>query len=573
MRQIVVTLVLTVCTLTTQLGRTADKLIIQGVEKDIEASVLAYLSLDDLPCTAPRWWVDRAYKQARVDVRSALEAYGYYQPVISPGLEWRGDCWRATFSIEPGEPVQINEAHVSTTTPLANEGDMQTFLADSKLAGGRRFTHDRYESHKDQMLNIAESLGYFDASFQEHHVSIAPAQNTADISIRLDGGERYRLGDVRVHQDALHPQLFDRYLTLQPGNPYSSKAMNETYARLLESGYYDRVNLSPDLDSRSGGVVDVDVHATAGSKRTTVVGVGYATDTGPRVRGDLRYRRVNDRGHRANLGLLASPVTSEVSIEYRLPYGDPTHQWLAFTASLKHEDTDTSRSTTRSVGASRTQRRGAHWTETNYVDVRNEDFDVAEQEGQSNLVLLGSSWTRTTAIDAPRPMHGHTLSFDVRGASDALLSDTSFIQVITKAKQIVPLGSKIRLLGRVTAGWTLKEALSDLPPSIRFFAGGDNSVRGYGYEELGPEVDDEVIGGSKLLTGSLELDVPVRTNWSLAAFVDSGSAFDSSPSFSTGVGIGIRWFSPLGPLRLDIAHPLDDPDNNVRIHISLGTDL
>ena len=170
-------------------------------------------------------------------------------------------------------------------------------------------------------------------------------------------------------------------------------------------------------------------------------------------------------------------------------------------------------------------------------------------------------------------MHGHTVSFDVRGASDALLSDTSFVQLIVKAKKILPLGNHVRLLGRATAGWTIKDALSELPPTIRFFAGGDTSVRGYGFEELGPELDGEVIGGSKLLTGSLELDVPVSSNWSVATFVDTGSAFDDDPQFSTGVGVGVRWFSPLGPLRVDIAHPLDDPDNNLRVHISLGPDL
>jgi translocation and assembly module TamA len=131
----------------------------------------------------------------------------------------------------------------------------------------------------------------------------------------------------------------------------------------------------------------------------------------------------------------------------------------------------------------------------------------------------------------------------------------------------------LRVIGRVHAGWTFQNEFEDLPPSVRFFAGGDNSVRGYGYEELGPEQDGEVVGGRRLLTGSLEFDVLLRPNWSVAAFVDSGSAFNTTPDFSTGVGLGLRWYSPLGPLRFDLAHPLDDPDRSVRLHISLGPDL
>jgi translocation and assembly module TamA len=131
----------------------------------------------------------------------------------------------------------------------------------------------------------------------------------------------------------------------------------------------------------------------------------------------------------------------------------------------------------------------------------------------------------------------------------------------------------MRVLSRAAAGWTWRQKFSDLPPSIRFFAGGDNSVRGYDYESLGPERNGEVIGGERLLTGSVEFDVLLRERWSAALFTDAGSAFDDSPELSRSVGVGLRWYSPLGPLRLDLAHPLDDVERSFRIHVSLGPDL
>jgi translocation and assembly module TamA len=240
---------------------------------------------------------------------------------------------------------------------------------------------------------------------------------------------------------------------------------------------------------------------------------------------------------------------------------------------VDYEDTDTSQSFKQAVSVGRTHRRGRAWAETNYVEYSIEDFEVGEEDGKSHLLMFGSSWARTTSIDTPRPLLGYSLRFDLRGGTKYLLSDNNVLQAILRGRQILPLGPRFRLIGRMQAGWTWQDDFSDLPPSIRFFAGGDNSVRGYGYETLGPEDDGEVVGGRRLLTGSLEIDALVRPNWSVAAFVDSGSAFDDKPEFSTGVGLGVRWYSPLGPLRFDLAHPLDDPDATVRVHITLGPDL
>src|SRR5690606_16934248 len=123
----------------------------------------------------------------------------------------------------------------------------------------------------------------------------------------------------------------------------------------------------------------------------------------------------------------------------------------------------------------RTHLRWPAWTETNYVEYRTEDFEVGDQEGLSQLLLFGTSWARTTSIEAPRPLQGYSLSIDVRGSLRALLSDSDLLQTIVRARQIVPLGGGVRVIGRVHAGWTFQNEFEDLPPSIRFFAGGDNS--------------------------------------------------------------------------------------------------
>jgi translocation and assembly module TamA len=450
---------------------------------------------------------------------------------------------------------------------------MRELLEELDLEPQARFTHAKYEVAKTRLLDITQSLGYFDAEFDPHRVEVDLESNSVRIELRLRSGVRYRIGSIQVHQPDLRSRVFSHYLTAQEGELFDAAELRRTHRRLLESGYYDRVVVTPDIDGRSDGQVAVSIRAQATSRRTLLLGAGFATDTGPRVRADLRYRRVNDRGHRARISALASTVLSEVTGEYRLPYGDPTHEWLAFKASVGYEETDTSQSLRYGVGISRSHRRGRHWTETSYADYLIDDFEVGDQAGRSRLLLVGTGWTRTTTIDAPRPTRGRTINLDIRGASKAVLSDTDFVQIVFRGKQILPFGQRFRLIGRASGGWTWKEEFDDLPPAIRFFAGGDNSVRGYGFEELGPEENDEVIGGSKLLTGSLELDALVRPDWSVALFADAGSAFNDSPDFSRSVGLGVRWYSPLGPFRLDLAHPLDDPGHDFRIHVSLGPDL
>ncbi len=547
---------------------------IEGLDDDVEDVVRGFLSLDELPCESPRWWVGRRFKQAPAEIQRAMETLGFYNAQVQPDLAWQDECWLATFSVTPGDRVLVHTFQLDIDQPLAGEPQMVALGDNLELKEGKPFSHKDYEDLKDNLLDVAQDIGYFDADFSRHVVTVDPQANQADVDLVLAGGIRYRISDIRAEQTSLRPELFNKYLSVEEGEYYDAKDLNTTYKNLLESDYFSRVVITPLLELREDGEVPLQIIAAPGSRRTLQLGGGYATDTGPRVRGDLRYRRLNDRGHRAGASAMVSQVTQEVRAQYRLPYGDPLDEWLFAETSYVEEETDTTDSTAYTLGVGRTHRRGRHWVETNYVNYTLEDFQIGDQQnGRSNLLILGTSLSRTTSIDSPRPLRGYSISMDLRGATKQLVSDSKFVQLIGRGRYILPLGSRLRVLNRLHAGWTWQDQFEDLPPSVRFFAGGDNSVRGYGYQRLGPEENGEVVGGRKLLTGSIELDGLIRPNWSLAAFVDSGSAFDDKPEFSTGVGLGIRWYSPLGPLRFDLAHPLDDPNREFRVHISLGTDL
>jgi translocation and assembly module TamA len=209
------------------------------------------------------------------------------------------------------------------------------------------------------------------------------------------------------------------------------------------------------------------------------------------------------------------------------------------------------------------------------IDALIEDFVVADTESRSRLLTPGIGWFKVDADNSLRPRRGYRLDLKLRGASDTLGSDATFAQAEASAKWITSFANNTRFLTRVRLGFTWHDEFEVLPPSVRFFAGGDNSIRGFEFESLGPvDEDGAVIGGDRLAVASIEYEIPFSASWSSAMFVDSGNAFTGTDfEARTGAGFGVRWQSPLGPIRFDIAWPVNDVEKDPRLHVSLGADL
>ncbi len=551
------------------------QLSITGVEDELLANVRLHLNLDREACTAAAWRITQRYQAAPRQIRQALEAFGYYHAGIDSSLEFDEDCWAAEFVIEPGEPVRIRTLDVRLSDEAGQETRFEEAVRDSGLSPGRPLHHGLYEQLKRRLLSIAEDRGYVDARFSAQRIDIHPDELAADVVLHFESGERYRFGEIAVEQDVLDDRLLRAYLGFEEGDYFEQRRLTSLYVALVESGYFDTVDVrtqSPDPDARTVPVV---LMLTPSRPRLITYGLGYSSDTGPRLRFGRDNRRYNERGHQFGLTSQLSPVISEVIVNYRFPFGDPRTEWVSFDGGVRHEDTDTSVSDRLQFGVRRVIELPRSWTRTQRVSLLFEDFRVGEQQGRSRLLMPGMEWFRLRTDDQLRPRNGSRLDFEIRAAADELGSDTSFVQGILRGKLIRSLPSRARILLRGSLGLTWKDAIEDLPPSVRFFAGGDTSVRGYRYDSLGPENEQgEIIGGSGLLVGSVEYEHPITERWSLATFVDSGNAFRSAGfRVRTGAGIGVRWQSPLGPVRIDVASPLDDPNVRYRWHITLGPDL
>ena len=548
---------------------------ISGLDDTLAANVRALSPLSSAACDTPQWRIERLVRRADDNVRQSLRALGYYKPVIEKSLRFDDDCWHAEFVIDAGAPVRLSAVNVSIDGPAAKDPEFLARVTGNAPQTGDVLHHGRYEDFKASLMRAATYTGYFDAEFERASVVVNPDLLTADMELALASGARYRVSEVTFTDDILRESLLLSYTDIRPGEPFSGKLVNDLHQALAGSSYFRSVSIATEPLDENAKTVPVQVDLTPAKRRLFSAGGGFTTDMGPHLRLGYTNRRRNDRGHQFESRLYLSAVDSELNTAYRWPRKDPRSDWFSVVGSAQHKKTDTSEFDKVTLGVLRSERLGRSWLETRYVNYEWEDYRVGDQADTSRLLIIGSNWEKAVGRALGRPTDGYRLNFDVRGASDALGSDTSFLQLRTRLRWIRSFGDKTRLLARANVGLTAKDDRAELPASVRFFSGGDRSVRGYEFQSLGPtDADGDVLGGSHQVDLSLELDRLVRDNWAVAAFIDSGTAFEETDfDFSTGVGIGVRWYSPLGPIRLDFAHPLDDPDKSLRVHISLGPDL
>ena len=549
--------------------------LVTGVEGALYDNVLAYLEIDDLDCDTDDFLVARALADAVGQAAEALQAYGHYAPVITTRLGDGVECWLAEVAIDPGEPVLLREVDIRIEEPADNSRLFAPVASGHMLVPGAQLSYAEYDGVKRQLLDIASGRGYAEAVFTESRIDVYPEERAADLRLHFEPGPRYALGEVTVNQSGLTPDFVDSFHELESGVPFDNRLLTTTFVDLNNSGYFSSVDvqvLEADPVTRT---IPVRIDLTPAPRRIVSYGFGYSTDTGPRFRFARTIRRFNENGHQLMIDAMLSPVVSEFTSIYRMPVGDPRFDWLNFNLGAKREETDTSLARSIEAGVRRVVTRPNDWARTQSLSYIVEDFEVASQTGRPHLLIPGVSWTRIRGDDALRPSAGSRLGFEIRAADEQVLSDTSFVQTTAQVKWVRTVTRRGRVLLRGNAGYTVDDVFAELPPSIRFFAGGDNSIRGFDFESLGPvDENGEVIGGNRLLEISAEYEHEIMPKWSLAVFADGGNAFNEEGlDLRTGAGIGTRWRSPVGPVRIDVAWPVNDPGHGPRLHISLGPDL
>ena len=511
--------------------------------------------------------------------RQALRALGYYSPTV----DWQykeGDADTAAklvLTIRPGEPVRVTSWTVEIRGAAASD---ERFGADLPVnpAEGDILNHGQYATLRDTLQARARRRGYFDGRFVTRTLEVDPATRSAAITLIYDSGERYRLGEVTFEEDHwFETGLLRRFVTFEPGTPYHSDEIARLNSNLQNSGYFSGVDIDASPARAENGTIPVRVALTRREARSVAAGVGFSTDVGPRFRGTWREHWINPMGHKRGAETEFSVPRQNLSTWYELPLDPPMTDLIRLTAGYQREDIENVESELLTLGQQWQHQLDNGWLQVLSLRWEGERFNIGNDEtGTSTLLLPGAGYSRIHTDSPLDPSRGYRLQFDVTGSHRAALSDVDILHVNTLAKGLYTLADKHRFLARFQAGLVATSRFEDVPPSLRFFAGGDQSVRGYGYETLSPENDNGVpVGGRYLLVGSGEYQYQFADKWRAALFVDHGNAINNlSDPLATGAGAGIRWISPVGPLRLDIAKGLNPEfGGDWRIHFSMGPEL
>ena len=511
-------------------------------------------------------------RSAEKDIRSALQPYGYYDPSIKVAFD--PEARTAVYTVAAGPRTIVRAFDITLLGAGEDFAPLQTLQDRFTLKVGDPLRHKRYEADKSLLTQAAFEMGFLDARFTESVMRVYADEQQADIDWHFDTGPRWDFGFITIEEAAVDADVIARYLRIFPGDPFSPQALLETQFALNDLGYFDKVEIVPEREAQSDGQIPLRIITTPRKGALYSTGIGYGTDTGARMSLGAEWRRLNRRGHKLRTDLRLSEVQNRFIAEYRIPLGNKQGEQLSFTAGSLDEKFDTGDTLKYELGVS-LDRTPGDWQRRVYLNFEHEESDLGEQQQSSDLLIPGLSLNRSSLDDAIHPQRGWSLFADVHGAHTAALSTTTFLQTSVQLRGALPLWEGARLLLRSELGASFNDDFNELPASQRFFAGGDQSVRGYGYRTIGPRDDSgEVVGGEYLTTASAEINQTVWGNWGAAVFYDVGGVDnDPGPRLLQGVGLGMRYRAPIGYVQLDVGYPIDRPDDGLRLHIGVRVGL
>ena len=530
-------------------------------------------------------------READDETREALQPFGYYSPTINVERSRGEGATTVTITVDPGQPVTVRRSHVAIEGEGGRDRYLKEDLGEFQPKPGEVFDHRLYEASKTTISRRLAVRGYFDADFASRRVEVTRADHAADIDLVWTSGQRYDMGPLHFEQTPqtiIRPALLQRLQYWDDGSYYHQGKLDRLRESLARLDYIASIDIQPRPEDAVGNDVPVTVTLTPAKRSIYTAGLGYGTDSGAGVRLGLERRYVNDRGHKALAQLDYAERRKTLTVQYRIPAFAWLDGWYTISAQAADEQSDYVDSRRVELVGSRSGEINSHLTAVaslhalreRWAYLADDDGDPATARDYRFATFTYPS-LRAEYIDADNlvfPRNGLSGTLLLRGGVEGAGSDASFAQVRATSHWYRGIGASNRLLVRGELGHTYTNSLVDMPPSLRFFAGGDDSIRGYGWREVGPRIEGVdgklyAVGAENVATASVEFEHYFSENWGAAAFVDSGSAFNDSPEWRTGVGMGVRWRSPVGPVRVDIAHGLDDPDASFQIYLSVGADL
>ncbi len=568
-------------TLHSTIALASVKVEVEGIKGKLASNVRAYLSIAEVG-KEPIAEIElrRLHHRATAEIGAALQPFGYYHPRVESTLEPAGKGWRARYVVEKGPMTRIAALDLRIQGPGGDNAALRAVLAASTLRAGQRLVHSDYEDTKSALMVVAYDQGYLDAHFERARIEVNTRTRSADVALVFNSGRQWVFGDVRIAQTILDDTFVQRFVRFAPGDHFDSRKLTQLQLDLGDSDYFSHVEIEterPPAAGRDGQAprMPVVVRTQPAKPRKFLASAGYGTDTGPRLGLGMELRRLNRYGHKFRSDLRLSTLKQSLTTRYRVPVRDVARDEFSLGFTARREELGDAETEAGVLFAALDD----NWRGLRrrlYLNLEQERYRIdGEVSERSDMLYAGITLIHRKVDDPLRVRNGFGLTYDLRGASDSLISSVDFLQATATGAAVWSPAASTRLLGRGKIGGTSVSDFDELPPSLRYFSGGDHSVRGYAYQSISPEnALGASVGGRYLMEARFEVEQRLYGDYGAALFFDAGEARnDTQFDLSRSVGIGFRWLSPVGTLRLDIAHPVDDPDKSVRFHFSLGPDI
>lgn len=573
------------------------ELTINGIKSnEIKENVQLFVKQADSPIS--EFDVDDYEQNITAKVDKALQAFGYYNANIK--------ITPFTFQANGNFPLEINISLNDIT--IVNRVILQADYMDDPASGvsqnmppkllnvieqiramqGKPLNHVRYETLKNQLGTFALLYGYFDFKFLLHKLLITPTDNPkvskAIVHWLFHLGKRYKFGELVFLQETRGQSIAKNVKPFKTGEFFDQSKIGQYSIDLASTGYFENAIARANSERALDYIVPIEVILTPKPKDLYQVGVGFSTDTKARVSLDWERPWVNLDGHSIGASLYLSNPRKTLSLDYRIPKANPLNDFLNYRVAVKRTEENQTRSDNLSFEVLRQwgAKEEGEWDKIGFLKLERETFIQGLQEEQTtDLVMPGITFNRTRKDSDLFVTWGDRQQLTIQGASKNLLSDIDFLKVLAKTKWIREYGIH-RLTLRADAGAISTNDFSRVPSTQRFFAGGDQSIRGFGFNEVSEiekivvdgELENELIGGKYLAVASIEYAFKVAENWRAAAFIDAGSANNKFASdIATGIGIGANWLSPIGDVQVYIARGNSSFEKSWRLHIIIGPGL
>lgn len=493
-------------------------------------------------------------------IQDAIKPYGYFKAQVS--------LQQHVFNVIPGPVIHIQSVAVSITGEGAHNTLLQTQLSHFPLKRGQPLLTEKYSAAKATLFNTALKAGYLNPTFTTQKITINLSRYTCNIQLVLDTGPRSYFGNVTFSPTPLDDSLLYRYLPFKPGQPFSSEKLLTLQNDLSSSQYFKKISVNSKTESAKNHIIPIHVKLHMKKWSQYLAGLGFGTDTGPRATFGANFFYINRYGHAISSQAMVSSVQSSAGISYKIPGDNPATDQYTLNENFSTNHLNQGSSQTQQFGVNYIKKLAHHWQRTYSLNYNIEQFKFNDMPGQASyLIIPGINFTRiTTAQNRIFTNEGNFFSLNIQGALREFASNNTFFQAEIQDKAITHFSDNDRLIFRGDVGYTYTDSLDTLPLSLRFYAGGAQSVRGFSYQSIGP--------GKYLAVGSAEYQHHIKGNWYGTTFYDIGNAMDNTDqAFARGVGAGIMWASPIGPIEITVAKAMSLPGKPMRIQFTMGPDL